>query len=823
MSIFLAAVSADQRTASEINATDAVDYLPLQPRHASLHTLHDDRIGVRVFRYGAALDREPLIRGSDLCHVVGLPFSSTDDCRATILDRSGNPMGLNETIDGDHCSLVVRDGQMIGINGYSGEHVIYYRHLGRTSLLSNRLSVLAAFGPDLALDEIAGSYLAGQGYIYGRRTAFKGIGRLLPGDVVRADSDGITVERARIAGFYAPIAPRHMRDEIEHGVDRLVARCSFISDHYAEKAVVPLSGGKDSRAILAAMCASGRRPAFRKIYTNGHHYSPEVIAATAVIDMLGLERHRVRVPPLIPTANDLAQRALLSILSFEGQSSLFDWGGIARTLEVSIGGHRNCLRENQFPGYPEPAPETGAGIAAAIEAAKAVNPHALLTEDAADAARADLAALSDGFLADGMSPSKVPETFAWMLRNGGWVAPTNNSLTFGASPVHPLLGRHLMPLSMGLPSTILLSEIIHFRTMARADVPVWDVPFAGQVWSDRLPAVLDDLRYEGPRPRATAPFRSHKAFPRAAHAAVTNEKLVQFHMLSRFCGEAYAGIRETVPWLDPAMMGITTREDPHGAMMRLIAQNGAFTSILCATFGRDIFRRSQHARIKAELERFAEASTPRVFDEVVELRAALVRQKQALAEFVTAKHAMKRRSVAGLLHAATGRDVFRRSRRARVKAELKQLVRSLAPDDAEDIAALRAAHIRYEQAIAAFVREAQAVDAPPPPKPEIAPVQTGGWRFLEVFNETPAPVAYVLALPEGRSMKPRRVEAGGHFSQGLKGIGPFEFVCDTGTGTVRSTVAFKPGVYVQKLVVHQPETSERNLPQPRWETASAAP
>lgn len=633
MSIFLGYVSTNKEQFWEV---DPNDYLPFDPQSTNNHT--GSAAGFRSYSFGAALMHAPVMKNGVVANIIGLPMSAGSTKFPNFnLPELEALRRLHESLQGGYLTFVTGDDRITVLNGYSGEHAAYYRSVGDMHLVSNRLSLLLAFA-EADLDPIAGAYMGAQGYIFGRRTAFEGISRLLPGDVLEVTKKGFTLHAPDLSDDYRPEPLSNARDMIEESIDRLVERCTFISDHHAADAIIPLSGGKDSRTILGAMCVDGRRPAFGQIYTNGYHYSPEVLSAGKLVATLGLsDRHVIKRPALVRPPKMLADVVAKSLNASEGQVSVFDHAGISQDKRISIGGHQNSLRDTSLPRFPRDIEtKNPAEIVRCIELDKSLNPSNLLSTDGEASIRRDFEGIISDLMERGATPEKTPETFGWMIRTAGWVAITNNAHTYSARPIHPLLDRSLMRLALKLPREVPESEAIHFLAMARVGKPIWDVPFATQRWSEKLSEVLDLIRFNGEHPKNVNPFLAHKAFPDASHPYMTNEKRDIYQMLARFCGRVYPELAHKLPWIDPDGFKYVCREDGPETLILAIGQKGVFASILCAYFGRDLFRRSTRDRIVAELG-LAHTAAAQESNEIEILRAHIVKMEKSIAQFVLEK------------------------------------------------------------------------------------------------------------------------------------------------------------------------------------------
>lgn len=172
-----------------------------------------------------------------------------------------------------------------------GLSVVYRAEVAGLSVLSNR-AVLAAnlvtpAGRRPTRDSRAMASLAGIGFIPDGRTGFEAVRVLPQASVVRLHLDRPpTVEtRSRTSwcnqdGVTGPAA-------VEHGIDRLLERVQLFASLPSRSHQCELTGGKDSRMVLALLLASGNARDF-VFRTWGELSSADVRVATTLAERFDL-------------------------------------------------------------------------------------------------------------------------------------------------------------------------------------------------------------------------------------------------------------------------------------------------------------------------------------------------------------------------------------------------------------------------------------------------------------------------------------------------------------------------------------------------------
>lgn len=217
--------------------------------------------------------------------------------------RSSGLQGLRQAIGGGMYALIVLDrdrGTLYGIADLFSCMPLYYRAVSGGLLLgSSQYDLSSGTSPD---PDSCAEYLA-YGYLLFRESLYKGVSRLLPGQVLSLDFGD--PGRPRVSELTLPAFPplneRVTREEegVEL-VDSLFTK--YFNRLGGERIAAGLSGGYDSR-LIAAYCRDKRI----SLVTFDNPRTGESQQARAVAQALGLTTRVIDIPPDAPSrfAEDL--------------------------------------------------------------------------------------------------------------------------------------------------------------------------------------------------------------------------------------------------------------------------------------------------------------------------------------------------------------------------------------------------------------------------------------------------------------------------------------------------------------------------------------
>jgi len=363
--------------------------------------------------------------------------------------------------------------------------------------------LVAPAGPDL--DALAG--LLGGGWPLDGHPVHREVRRLAPGihrwpeRTHRPGLDRAAVARLPGAGL-----------DVERAAAIVVAGVRALAQWPGRASVVPVTGGRDSRVVLAGAVAAGLDA---PTATGGAPGSPDVEVGRALAAAVG--RPHELLPP-------------------DPESMLPRWREAAPLLDVLTGGTATLADAAGFPMRPAPGlpglwhSGQGGEIARAYYGvgdglgrrralgelarrflARRPGRPGLLSREGAASVRAGIARWGDAWLAAGARPADLPDLFYLDRRMGTWAGPTHGCAEWVRDVTSPLWSRRLLPDLLGLPAAERAAEGFHRRVVARLAPALVPLPFD------------DGRRWTEPPPRARLPARLAGRLPARPAALVPRD------------------------------------------------------------------------------------------------------------------------------------------------------------------------------------------------------------------------------------------------------------------------------------------------------------
>ena len=267
-------------------------------------------------------------------------------------------------------SLVVAFGQPVQLlvaTDPIGLSAVYYMSRGREAAISSCSRLLAAI-LECQLDEDALSAFAALGAYPGAETPFRGVRRLGGGEYVRLDERGVVVEE-----YSRPATPHYGAEDLAGSVrDGVSAVCTGVEACVAAypDASIELSGGLDSRLILAALLTAGHKPA--EAVTLGRETDPDVVIAAEIASRAGIEQRRVDLAGIDHLGPDEAFRLVDNAGRRRDYSDNCVSLGVLDWVESSLGGgvrysgQNGELARGYYYAFQPSWPRTADGLARAL-------------------------------------------------------------------------------------------------------------------------------------------------------------------------------------------------------------------------------------------------------------------------------------------------------------------------------------------------------------------------------------------------------------------------------------------------------------------------
>jgi hypothetical protein len=388
-------------------------------------------------------------------------------------EADGTPGALQGDLDGRFCAVRCDGESLDVVTDPMGAYPVYETFAGGARWVSNNAELLRELRGDGSL---AGDVLAsvlGGGWSLDGNPAWEGVRRV-------GGASAIAPER--LAGLFG------RGFDADRAAELLVASVRALADWPGRPSVVPVTGGRDSRLVLAAAMRAGVE---FEANTGGDGSAPDVRIGRRLAELAGV-RH--------------------SLIADDPHGSVWsDWRRGARLLAASQGGAATLADAAGFPMGPRagPLPLWHSGQGGEIARAYYGTGDGLdrdglverltraflgrrpgradvLADGARVSVRDRIAAWVDEQLAAGVAPSDVPDAFYLTRRMGAWAGPTHGAVEYVRDTTSPLWSARLLPDLLGLPAPERARHMFHLRVLERLAPRLVDVPFEdGRPWPAR--------------------------------------------------------------------------------------------------------------------------------------------------------------------------------------------------------------------------------------------------------------------------------------------------------------------------------------------------
>lgn len=344
------------------------------------------------------------------------------------------------------------------------------------SVVGNRAALVARIAGGGAADAESAAWIGTIGYRIGSATGWRGVRQLAQGATWRngAVRDGHRVgpERSGRRGFDPAL--------LDRGVAQ--AASAIALGEQGGAIPLPITGGKDSRALLAIALHAGLGDRL-DLFTRGVPEHPDVVVGARLAAAAGLP-HR-REDPVAPggSARWDADRfeAELARLAFQSDGGMAGWDLVTgRRLGrgTQVTGHLGeLLRPYAKRGLP-----VAADAVALVRTQGPFDPLAVLRPDARAGLVARLDEALDRLQLEDADPQALPDLFYLRHRVPNWLGGVRAIKSFERQPLAPLGVPALTELAFRMTAAERAQELAHYRIVERCAPALLGIPFAHQRW-----------------------------------------------------------------------------------------------------------------------------------------------------------------------------------------------------------------------------------------------------------------------------------------------------------------------------------------------------
>lgn len=421
------------------------------------------------------------------CVIHGLIWRTGDgallDARdvGALLNRPG--AHLPGDVAGEYAvARLYPEGILQALGDPAGLHQIFHA-AHNAPIVASRAAFVAALAGGRLPDRDSALWLGTIGYRVGQESGWAGVSQLAQGTTLTADAAGaritqppLTLPEAR--GFDAGLLAEGL--EQAKAAIRLAAGQGPLD--------LPITGGKDSRVIVAVALAAGLRERLT-LFTRGYASHPDVVVGAAIAERIGVP-HR-REPPLgsdLPA--DLGPQAFLARLrtiAFQTDGGMGGWDNVLGS-EIGRGTIVSGHLGEVLKAYAKRPPEGALDPASMVRLQAPFDPMELVRPAARARLVAALGRQMEEARAAGGEEADLPDLFYWRNRVPNWLGGIRGVKSFERQPLLPLGVPALMRLAFRMTAAERKAELAHYRLIEAAAPELIDLPFAHQSWHPSLGA-----------------------------------------------------------------------------------------------------------------------------------------------------------------------------------------------------------------------------------------------------------------------------------------------------------------------------------------------
>jgi hypothetical protein len=400
---------------------------------------------------------------------------------AELLDAPG--MRLPDDVAGEYAiARLHADGRLEAFGDPAGLHQLFHAE-GGAPILASRAAFVATLVGQRRPDRDSALWLATIGYRIGLASGWVGVQQLDQGAVLIADASGMNITRHPLA---LPSARGFDPDLLAEGLEQAKAAIRLAAGDGPLD--LPITGGKDSRVVLAIALAAGLKDRLT-LFTRGYAQHPDVVVGAAIAERVGVP-HR-REPPLgSDQPADLEPAAFLArlgLIAFQTDGGMGGWDNVFGTgigQETILSGHLGEV----LKAYAKRQPEGRLDPVAMVRLQAPFDPMELVRPDSRHWLVAALGRQMTEARAAGAEEADLPDIFYWRNRVPNWLGGIRGVKSFERQPVLPLGVPALIALAFRMTAAERKMELAHYRLIEAAAPELIDLPFAHQSWHPALGA-----------------------------------------------------------------------------------------------------------------------------------------------------------------------------------------------------------------------------------------------------------------------------------------------------------------------------------------------
>ena len=398
-----------------------------------------------------------------------------------------SPDAIRDRCNGEFSLLKAWDsGRLMAFNDRLSIEPLYYGSKAGRVYVSNRVSLIATAMGNWEHDVETLGWMGVLGHLIGEGTSVKGISRLFSGACLEVDKGRCEVKGVALSVLDPNLTgvEEHFDEYFEKAFDQCVT--NITASLKADPSIpVPLSGGKDSRAVLGLVLRAGLIDRVSS-YTNGYAGHPDVVVAQQIVEHYGIaHQHNIPVPTASVGLEGILYKLMSHVFQVDGMLTAWDSRGYHQPGRgLVLAGHIGEVYRGYTKG--EPAPQTVHAGSRMYHKKNSFDPAGLLKRGARRMYERALEDRAQQFVDLGGKVADIPDFFYVFDRLANWVGAIRRHDGHSVRIINPLNTQGFITLAFALGFHQRQIERIHFEIVNRADPWLAEQPFACDKWHKDL-------------------------------------------------------------------------------------------------------------------------------------------------------------------------------------------------------------------------------------------------------------------------------------------------------------------------------------------------
>jgi len=380
------------------------------------------------------------------------------------------------------------NGECLVFNDRLSVEPIYYAKEQGRIIISNRVRLIKDLLEKWDYDIETLSWISVVLYIIGNGTSIKQIKRLEPGAYIQVQNGRLRIPENNLFMFNNQDIKEQIEKDEDAFTNESIEHCvKNISVTLGKNptAAVPLSGGKDSRAVFALIMRAGQHKTFNA-YTNGVETHPDVIVAKEIAEHYGV--HHVINEPKKPgetSVEDILLKLMGSVFQTDGMMGLWDARGYYSPLDqLLITGFIGEV----YRGYKHLKADLSTVNSASkfFHRMNMFDPAKVMHNSVRTIHERLLRERIEYYLAHGAKLTDIPEVVYTTEKVPNWIGVLRRNDGYSGTFVDPLNTENFVKLAFLQGYEQRQMERIHFEIINRTDSWLTELPFANDKWDVRL-------------------------------------------------------------------------------------------------------------------------------------------------------------------------------------------------------------------------------------------------------------------------------------------------------------------------------------------------